>query len=134
MQKSKELTISSKLDNLKHLEKYVAELARELRLNQDQQHSILLVLNEAATNAIVHGNNSNPNKKVKIESNHEKGKLTFSVCDEGEGFDPSHVPDPLKPENQLKTSGRGIYLMKYYADDIYYSQHGAEVNIIFLLD
>lgn len=134
MPKLKELTISSDLDNLSHLEKYVAELSRNLKLSSDQQHGILLVLNEAVTNAIIHGNHNNPRKKVRVISDIDEHKLIFSVIDEGSGFDPNRVPDPLEPENQLKTSGRGIYLMKYYADNIFYSHKGTKVNIVFQLE
>lgn len=133
MPKIKEITISSDLDNLAQLEKFVTELSRQLNLSQDQHHGLLLVLNEAVTNAIIHGNKNDARKKVKIISESDKDYLKISVIDEGRGFNPNRIPDPLKPENQLKTSGRGIYLMKYYADNITYTHHGTKVQIMFRL-
>jgi serine/threonine-protein kinase RsbW len=75
-------------------------------------------LREAMANAIKHGNQQNLEKRVEIEMNVVDDVLEIRVRDEGPGFDPASVPDPLAPENRLRTSGRGIFYMKTFMDDV----------------
>lgn len=114
------LEIDSDPNNLITVEEFVNYFAIELKVKEDKIPGLLLSVTEATTNAIKHGNNSDVNKKVRITVNKEDDKLYIRIKDEGNGFNPSEVPDPTHPENLLKDSGRGLYLMKFYMDDIKY--------------
>jgi len=70
------------------------------------------------TNAIVHGNQEDEAKKVEVTFNCLEHALEIEVKDQGEGFDPATVPDPTDPANILKTSGRGIFLMRTFMDEV----------------
>jgi serine/threonine-protein kinase RsbW len=82
---------------------------------------LLLAVTEATTNAIIHANKSNKAKLVQITAKVIEGKLYVTIKDEGPGFQPEEVPDPTNPENLLKDSGRGLYLMRVYMDDLRYN-------------
>lgn len=133
MEEIKQLSLASNLDSLKKVEDFSAELRRWAHLNDERYNDVMLILTEAVTNAIVHGNKSDPSKQVIITSKLEDNRLTIIVKDEGAGFDPEKVPDPLEEENLLKTGGRGIYLINQYADFVRYSSKGDQVTIIFEL-
>lgn len=127
------LEIDSDPNNLITVEEFVNYFTIELKVKQEKIPGLLLSVTEATTNAIIHANKSNINKKVKIFVNvEENNKLVIRVKDEGVGFDPSEVPDPTAPENLLKDSGRGLYLMKYYLDDLQYkvTPEGTETILI----
>ena len=91
-----------------------------------------MVSREAAVNAVLHGNKQNPNKQVHATFTLTSQNLTIQVADEGEGFDPSSVPDPLSPEGLLKPSGRGIFLMRAIMDEVHFRQlsPGAEITLV----
>ena len=112
------LEIESDTNNLITIEEFVNYFAKDLQLGEEKLTALLLSVTEAATNAIKHGNKCDVNKLVKIDVNVEGDTLRIIVKDEGEGFDPSKVPDPTEPDNLLKDSGRGLYLMKIYMSNI----------------
>lgn len=112
------LEIESDPNNLLTVEEFVNYFAREIGIKEEKISGLILSVTEATTNAIIHGNKKNTGKKVKIDVSAEGHILKITVKDEGIGFDPSLIPDPTKPENLLKDSGRGLYLMKVYMDDI----------------
>jgi serine/threonine-protein kinase RsbW len=115
------LEIESDPNNLILVEEFVNYFSIELNLTENKISGLLLSITEATTNAIIHANKSDKNKKVKIFVNKEDSKLIIKIKDEGKGFDPEKVPDPTEPENLLKDSGRGLYLMKVYMDDLKYN-------------
>jgi serine/threonine-protein kinase RsbW len=115
------LEIESDPNNLILVEEFVNYFSIELNLTENKISGLLLSITEATTNAIIHANKSDKNKKVKIYVNKEDSKLIIKIKDEGKGFDPEKVPDPTEPENLLKDSGRGLYLMKVYMDDLKYN-------------
>jgi serine/threonine-protein kinase RsbW len=86
---------------------------------------------EATNNAIIHGNNSDPKKIVKIEMLMEQKVLMVHIEDQGQGFDFSAVPDPTAPENLEKINGRGIFLMERLSDEIVYLENGRIVVLKF---
>ncbi len=126
------LEIESDPNNLITVEEFVNYFATELQVKQEKLNGLLISVTEATTNAIIHANKSDVNKKVKIFVNTENGKLIIKIKDEGKGFDPADVPDPTEPENLLKDSGRGLYLMKYYLDDLRFNitPEGTETILI----
>ena len=90
-------------------------------LDEDSVHWISVAVRESVINAIKHGNQHDQSKMVHVDfrsTDQPDGELVISVCDEGEGFEPEEVADPLAPENMLKSSGRGIFLMRSFMDDV----------------
>ena len=84
---------------------------------------LLTALSEAVANAIVHGNKTKEDKSVKLQIQVLGDKVEIQVEDEGEGFDPCKIENPLKPKNLKKTSGRGIYLMKLFMDKVSFKKN-----------
>lgn len=115
------LEIESTPNNLILVEEFVNYFSIELGIDEEKMNGLLLAVTEATTNAILHGNKNNKLKLVKISVFVEDHTLTIKIKDEGKGFDPSIVPDPTDPENLLKDSGRGLYLMKIYMDSLTYN-------------
>lgn len=132
----KKLVLDSKFEEMERLEPFIDELKEWARFNNEDSSRIMLTLSEAVNNAIVHGNQEDPEKKVEIVSHLDakNGILTISVEDEGDGFDPDDIPDPLKEENLLNEGGRGVYLIEQYADDLQFSKGGTKATITFQLN
>jgi serine/threonine-protein kinase RsbW len=90
--------------------------------DEDAIHWIGVAVRESVINAIKHGNREQPAKRVTIEFAftpvNDPTELEVKVTDEGEGFEPQEVADPLAPENILKSSGRGIFFMRSFMDDV----------------
>ena len=97
-------------------------VGQALGLNDDAQHYVSVAVRECVINAIRHGNRNDAGKHVFVEfatgNDADTLELTIRVRDQGEGFDPSTVADPLAPENLLKASGRGIFLIRSFMDDV----------------
>ena len=126
------LEIESDPNNLITVEEFVNYFTVDLNIHPEKLSGLLLAVTEATTNAIIHANKCDINKKVKIKVELIKNQLMIHIFDEGKGFDPSKVPDPTEPENLLKDSGRGLYLMKVYMDDLKYNvtTEGTETILI----
>ena len=90
--------------------------------DDDSTHWVSVAVRESVINAIKHGNREIEDKRVTVEFTMtpagEPTQLTVRVVDQGEGFDPVEVADPLAPENLLKSSGRGIFFMRNFMDDL----------------
>jgi serine/threonine-protein kinase RsbW len=97
-------------------------VARSVGLDEDSLHWVCVAIRESVINAIKHGNRNDTSKHVFVEfetaSHVEAPKLTIRVRDEGEGFDPETLADPLAAENLLKSGGRGIFLIRSFMDDV----------------
>jgi len=116
------IEIESDPNNLITVEEFVNYFCKDVHLPDEKLTNVLLAVTEATTNAIIHANKCDKNKKVTIDASVENSKLIIKIKDEGEGFDPGNIPDPTEPENLLKDSGRGIYLMRVYMDDLQYNR------------
>ncbi len=129
------LEIDSDPNNLITVEEFVNYFSIELKIKEEKIPGLLLSVTEATTNAIIHANKSDRNKKVYIDVHVENHNLIIKIKDEGSGFDPESVPDPTTPENLLKDSGRGLYLMKIYMDELKYNitPDGTETILILKL-
>jgi len=127
----KDLNIPSEIGNLSLVEKAIDELSLELDLSDEVYGNVLVATMEATNNAIIHGNNSDPGKNVKIEIHFEQKELKVHIEDQGRGFDYSTVPDPTAPENLEKINGRGIFLMERLSDEIVYLEDGRIVVLKF---
>lgn len=97
-------------------------LGRQAGLDDDSIHWVGVAVRESVINAIKHGNCHDTRKRVFVEftalMSESAPGLAICVRDEGCGFDPAALPDPLAPENVLKPSGRGIFLIRSFMDEI----------------
>src|SRR5207245_5933687 len=105
------MSLSSRFENIEMAQHLCGKLLEGWNLSEETKHWILMALREALANAIKHGNAQNLGKRVHLEMDVAQETLRIRIQDEGEGFDPQGVEDPLAPENRLKTSGRGIFYM-----------------------
>lgn len=96
----------------------VTNFIRNCGMAEEAAFGIEMAVREAVTNAMVHGNQEDEAKSVEVIFNCHDNELEVEIRDQGEGFDPAKVPDPTNPENLLKTSGRGIFLMRTFMDEI----------------
>lgn len=128
------LTIDKKLktdfDELERLESIVDELNLVAGLDEDKKGGLLLCVSEGVTNAMLHGNKMDESKVVTLHAKAEKNKVSISIQDQGKGFNPNATPDPLDTDNLLKTSGRGVFLMKTYCDELIYDKGGTRVTLV----
>ncbi len=114
------LALGSRFENIELVQVVLDESLRRLACDDDTRYWVGIAVREAVANAIKHGNHQDPNKKVEIDLRVEGEDLVVSVLDEGNGFDPGRVADPLKPENLLKPDGRGIFYMGKFMDGVEY--------------
>ncbi len=125
------LSITSTPDNLKCVGEIIDELGLYNKLSQDEVANIELVLGEAISNAIMHGNKCNSNKVVDVTAFIDESTLKITVKDEGDGFNYNAVPDPTLPENIEKPTGRGVFLMKQFCDYVVFENNGSCVELNF---
>jgi len=136
MKKKKEtisLTIPSTLDQLEKVEKLSATVSRKMKLSTDQRDNLAIAVTEAVGNAIVHGNKENKNKTVDIVFKLSTNKIECSVSDKGKGFDVKSLSDPLDPENLMKESGRGVFILQALMDSVSYSFTPDGTTVTFVL-
>ncbi|MEM1325265.1 MAG: ATP-binding protein [Bacteroidota bacterium] len=125
------LTLPSQQQQVCHVESFLSQLLSRFEIDQDTYGNILISLTEAVNNAIIHGNERDKRKKVKIAFERKFQDLTFKVSDEGNGFDHKNLPDPTAPENICKCGGRGVFLMKELSDHLRYTNKGRTVEMRF---
>jgi serine/threonine-protein kinase RsbW len=114
------LAIGSRFENIELVQLVLKDSLDRLGMDDDNRHWIDVAVREAVANAIKHGNLQDPDKQVQVDLAIEGDTLVIRVQDEGRGFDPAELEDPLAPENLLKPNGRGIFYMKSFMDDIQY--------------
>ena len=108
----------------------VSQVLQEKRWPEEDVIAVELALQEAVANAIRHGCDGDPSKHLQCAvSLHESGEVVITVRDPGRGFDPTRVPDPLAPQNMLKSSGRGIFLINGLMDEVKYADGGRELRM-----
>ena len=112
------LTLSSNPRHVHKVEDFLDKVNKTLHLDEIQMNKVMISLTEAVNNAIIHGNKSDVSKKVHITCELLPGWALFLIQDEGKGFDPGDVANPLKGENLLRESGRGVFLMKTLMDKV----------------
>ena len=127
-----QMSIPSVLDEITKVEKMAEKAADKMKFSEEEKDSLAIAVTEAVNNAILHGNKQDKNKKVHINFEFEKTRLVVSIKDEGKGFNPEKISDPLAPENLLKESGRGLFIVSSLMDDVQYHFHkdGTEINLI----
>jgi serine/threonine-protein kinase RsbW len=132
MEQQVSYTLDSTLDTVDSAEQQATRIAKELGFAEDEIMQISMAVREGAVNAVLHGNAYAPDKKVILAFESTPKDLVITIRDQGTGIDLSRIPNPLAPENLLKTSGRGIFLMRSFMDEVEIrpSGTGTEVKLI----
>jgi len=113
-----ELSLPSRIETVAAAAAAVAEFVNRSGVGDEAAFGIDMAVREAVTNAVVHGNRQDESKVVDITLKSSPDAVEISVHDQGPGFNPSDVPDPTAAENILKTSGRGIFFMRSFMDEV----------------
>ncbi|HZS47175.1 MAG TPA: ATP-binding protein [Blastocatellia bacterium] len=125
-----EFSIPSETRYMHGVLSYVMKHLPEFGTIEPHHSNIYVALNEAISNAIRHGHKNDPNKRVQITADMDSHVVRFTISDQGEGFDSSHVPDPTLPDNLLQPGGRGVLLIKHLMDETHYNDRGNQVTMI----
>ena len=125
-------TLESTLDSVNKAEELSLQLAAKAGFDEDECQRISMAVREAAVNAVLHGNAYDPKKKMTLSYENTGGELVIRITDQGMGVDLNCIPDPLAPENLLKQSGRGIFLMRAFMDEVRIRilDPGSEITLI----
>jgi serine/threonine-protein kinase RsbW len=125
------MSLSSRFENIEMAQHLCRKLMEGRDVSEETKHWVLMAVREALANAIKHGNSQDMAKRVHVDMQVAGDTLQIRIRDEGSGFDPETVGDPLAPENRLKTSGRGIFYMKTFMDDVRFGRtEGGGMEII----
>ena len=116
--RKQELKLESTLDAVDLAEDFVTRCAEEAGFPEDEVHQIGMAVRESVVNAVVHGNCYSSQKKVTVAVETEDSRLVITVEDQGMGFDAEDVPDPLAAENLMSKSGRGLFLIRAFMDEL----------------
>lgn len=126
-----QVKLPSDFASLVEVENLIDKVCADLGVQEDAYGNVLIAVTEAVNNAIQHGNEENSNLFVDVAVGDKETEFCFRIKDEGIGFDFNFLPDPTAPENLLKESGRGIFLMRNLADEVEFDGEGNSVNIYF---
>jgi serine/threonine-protein kinase RsbW len=126
------LVLASELKSVETIEETAEMYARQAGFDEDTACQIAMVTREAAVNAVLHGNKQDPDKRVTAGFEVTDEDLKIQISDEGPGLDPATLPDPLAPENILKPSGRGVFLMRAIMDEVEFRRlaPGTEITMV----
>lgn len=128
--KGKSIEIESSIEKIEHAVEDILCGVNGNTLPNEKLFGLRLALEEAITNAIIHGNRRQPDRSVTIRYRRTKGLVEVTVRDEGEGFDCTAIPDPTHEDNLMQCSGRGIFLMRKLVDEVRYNKIGNEVTLV----
>lgn len=132
MPQRRTLKLSSTMDSVSEVEAATEKVAEEAGLDEDERFHVTMAVREAVVNAVLHGNEYDPARHVAVGIENTGTDLVFTIADEGKGFNPEAVPDPLAPENLLRGTGRGIFLIRSLMDEVHFRQlhPGTELTLI----
>ena len=128
-----EQVLDSALESVDVAEQMALDLARDAGFGDEDLDRIGMAVRECMVNAIVHGNGYSSHKKVRISVSRTPEQFMVRIADQGEGFDPGQLPDPLAEDNLMRHSGRGIFLMRAFMDDLQVCRlepAGTEVTLV----
>ena len=128
-----ERSLDSTLESVDSAEELALSVAQRAGFDEDDLMKIGMAVRESMVNAVVHGNRYNAHKKVRLLVTHSPERFTIRIADEGEGFDPMDLPDPVAGDNLMRHSGRGIFLMRAFMDDLqvrHLEPAGTEVTLV----
>ncbi len=127
-----ELKHPSSIKILEKVESLIEEVGKAADFVEEQTIDLAIAVTEAVNNAIIHGNDMDETKNVYLKFEIKKDKIVITVQDEGGGFVPENVNNPLDPENLMKDSGRGIFILKSLMDEVDFSitESGTELKMV----
>ena len=128
------LKIPSLTENIRIIESFIDNDKEKYNIDDDIYGNIMIAVTESVNNAIRHGNALQSSKNVTIFLNLEQDIITFTIQDQGAGFDYQNLPDPTSPENLDKPGGRGIFLMRHLADEVKFKDEGRLVELRFYVN
>jgi len=132
MGRKEKLTLDSKPENISSIERFVEEICDYYNINDTYFGNILIALTESFNNALIHGNENDESRKIQVVFESKPKGLSFIVTDEGSGFDPDIVPDPLDLEIDSSTqTGRGLFLIRSLSDKVEIKNEGRSIEMFF---
>jgi serine/threonine-protein kinase RsbW len=125
-------TLESTLESVNQAEQTASQVAARAGLGEDEQYQVAMAVREAAVNAVLHGNAYDPGKRFMVAYETTGDALVITITDQGKGLNPESIPDPLSPDNLMKGSGRGIFLIRAFMDEvkILNKNPGTEITLI----
>jgi serine/threonine-protein kinase RsbW len=127
--KSISAEIASVKKNYRLIEDLLLKANEEFCCSEEKFKNILIAVSELVMNAIVHGNKEQESKKVKVTVEYDKESMRIKILDEGNGFKFGGESDPTIPENVLKESGRGLYIVKSLIKEVEHKKTGKGTEI-----
>lgn len=128
----RELEISSDPERIHEVEQFIEEIRDHLGFKDDVYGNVMIAVTEAVNNSILHGNRGDDSKTVRIQcSSLNPYRIMMAIEDQGIGFDPEALPDPTAPENVMRESGRGVFLMRTLSNAIRFHDQGRRVEMEF---
>jgi serine/threonine-protein kinase RsbW len=126
------LRLNSTMESVAEIEAAAEKLAKEAGLEDEERFHVTMAAREAAVNAVLHGNEYDPAKQVTASFENTGSALVITIADQGKGLDPDTLPDPLAPENLLRGTGRGIFLIRAFVDEVHFRQlhPGTELTLV----
>lgn len=121
-QEKTEIVLPSRIESIEEAAQKAAQVASRIGVDEMTMFGIDLAVREAVANAVKHGNKLDETKNVTVSFTNSPESFVITVIDEGVGFNPVEVPDPTDPQNLLKASGRGIFLMRNFMDEVGWAQ------------
>jgi serine/threonine-protein kinase RsbW len=120
------------MESVGAVEAAAEKLATEAGLGEEERFHVTMAVREAAVNAVMHGNEYNPKKHIAFSFENTGAALVFTIADQGKDIDPDSLPNPLAPENLLRGTGRGIFLIRSFMDEVHFRQlhPGTEVTLV----
>ena len=112
------IEIPSSEDYLIEINDFLEAWLRRKKVSEDLIADFGIVISELVNNAIRHGNKRDINKRVKLSLKYDKGEVTADIADQGSGFDPESIPNPIAKENLMKEIGRGVFIVRALVDKI----------------
>jgi serine/threonine-protein kinase RsbW len=126
------LRLNSTMESVDAVETAAEKLAAEAGLDEDERYHVAMAAREAAVNAVLHGNEYDPAKRIAASFENTGAALVITIADQGKGLDPEKLPDPRAPENLLRGTGRGIFLIRSFMDEVHFKQlhPGTELTLV----
>lgn len=132
--KSKEysLVFPSQVEYIEKVEALTEKACAHAKFSEDERDSMAIAVTEAVNNAILHGNKKNPDKNVHVTISATVDTVRVVILDEGDGFNPQKIDNPLEPQNLLKESGRGVFIVRSLMDEVSFnfSKGGTEITFV----
>lgn len=113
-------------ETVAEIDSFLDHRLRAAGFPDDMLADVAVSVSEVVNNAVVHGNGRNPDKQVLLDLEIKTDRVTISVQDQGNGFDPDALPDPVASENLMRDVGRGLFIVRAYMDEVHFQKVGGE--------